>query len=213
VTLRALDRPDILLRTLIDWPTVLVFADFTCTTLCGPVVAFAGHGLGGSGLHEGAGYRFIVVGIDPKDSAAAARSMKRDQLGSNSDAIFLLPDAAQVKALTGALGYRYTYDAAHDQYAHAAAAYVLDRSAKVVRVLSGLGLDPADFRLALVEAGKGAIGTVSDQIHLLCYGFDPTQGAYNLAVSRLLSITAAVSILGLGGLVGVLVALGRRTPS
>jgi protein SCO1/2 len=213
LSVRVLDRPDVTLGSLIDRPTVLLFADYTCHTLCGPIVAFTGHALGDSGLQQGSDYQLVVIGIDPKVDPAAARSMKQAQLGPADRATFLLPDETQLKVLTEALGYRYFYDAANDQYAHAAAAYVLDRSGKVVRVLSGLGLDPVDFRLALVDAGDGKIGTISDRIHLLCYGFDPVQGAYNLAVSRLLSVTAAASVLGLGGLIGTLVMSGRRKHS
>lgn len=208
--MKAVDRPDISLGALIDRPVVLLFADYTCQTLCSPMVAFVGHALAESGLQPDRDYRLVVIGLDPKDSAADARAMRDAQLGSRTSAAFLLPDGAQIKAMTDALGYRATYDQATDQFAHPAAAYVLDHSGKVVRVLSGLGVAPADLRLALVEAGHGAVGTVSDQVHLLCYGFDPAHGMYNLAVSRLLSISAAVSVAGLGGLIGVLVMSGRR---
>ena len=34
------------------------------------------------------------------------------------------------------------------------------------------------MRLALVEAGKGAIGEIADQIRLLCYGFSASVGFY-----------------------------------
>lgn len=213
LTVHALERPDVVLKALVNRPTILIFADYTCATLCSPVIALTGHALADTGFQEGIDYQLIVIGIDPKDSDDAARAMRNAQLGPGSHATFALPDTIQLKALTDALGYRFTYDPTHDQYAHVAASYVLDRSGKVVRVLSGLGLDAADFRLALVEAGKGALGGISDQIHLLCYGFDPVQGAYNLAVSRLLSISAGVSVLGLGGLIGVLILLSRRARS
>jgi hypothetical protein len=43
----------------------------------------------------------------------------------------------------------------------------------VMRVLSALGLNPTDLRLALVDAGEGHAGSVVDRAVLLCYGFDP----------------------------------------
>src|SRR5436190_19335714 len=51
---------------------VVIFADFTCNTLCGPMVALAADALGQSGLLAGRDYRLIVLGIDPKDGAAEA---------------------------------------------------------------------------------------------------------------------------------------------
>jgi protein SCO1 len=92
LSVRVLDRPDVTLGSLIDRPTVLLFADYTCHTLCGPIVAFTGHALGDSGLQQGSDYQLVVIGIDPKVDPAAARSMKQAQLGPADRATFLLPD-------------------------------------------------------------------------------------------------------------------------
>jgi protein SCO1/2 len=81
---------------------------------------------------------------------------------------------------------------------------------RVARVLTGIGLSGDDMRLALVEAGEGRIGTVRDRIRLLCSGFDPAHGTYNVLVSRLLAATGAATLLALGGLLTVLFLMGRR---
>jgi protein SCO1/2 len=202
------------LGELISLPSVLVFADYTCTTLCGPIVAFVASALEKSGLKAGSQYRLIVVGLDPKDDAATAAQIRRDHLGDatalNDAVTFLIADQAAVTRLTTALGYRYVYDAEHDQYAHPGAAYVLRADGHVSRVLTGLGLSGSDMRLALVEAGQGRIGTLGDQVRLLCSGFDPAHGAYNLAVSRILGTVALATILMLGGGIALLALAGRR---
>jgi protein SCO1/2 len=77
-------------------------------------------------------------------------------------------------------------------------------------VLTGLGLSGADMRLALVEASAGKIGTVHDRIRLLCSAFDPAHGTYNLMVRRLLEFSAAVTVVLLGGGIGLLLLAGRR---
>jgi len=202
------------LGELISLPSVLVFADYTCTTLCGPIVAFVASALEKSGLNAGSQYRLIVVGLDPKDDAAAAAQMRRDHLGGdvalNDAATFITADQEAVTRLTAALGYRYAYDAEHDQYVHPGAAYVLRADGRVSRVLTGVGLSGSDMRLALVEAGQGRIGTLGDQVRLLCSGFDPVRGAYNLAVSRILGGVALATILVLGGGIALLALAGRR---
>jgi len=199
---------------LIARPTVLVFADYTCTTLCGPIVAFVAAALDKSGLRAGEQFGLLVVGLDPKDSAADAATMRRDHLepGGALDkaTTFATADIATVQRLTAALGYRYIYDADHDQYVHPGAAYVLRADGRVSRVLTGLGLTGYDMRLALVEASAGQVGSFADQVRLICSGFDPTRGAYNVMVSRLLAITGVATVLALGGLVGVLVLMSRR---
>jgi protein SCO1/2 len=200
------------LRTLITKPTVLVFADYTCRTLCGPVLDFVAAALEQSGLDAAGQYRLLVIGIDPKDSAADAATMRRASIDPALSRVttFLTADAKTIAALTSALGYRFKYDAADDIYVHPAAAYVLTADGHVTRVLTGLGLSGADMRLALVEAGHGKIGTFRDQVRLLCSAFDPTHGQYNAAVSRLLAIAGGTTVLALGGGIGLLALAGRR---
>jgi protein SCO1/2 len=202
------------LAALIVRPSVLVFADYTCTTLCGPIVAFAAGALEKSGLAPGTDFRLIVVGLDPKDTAADAARMRSDHLGGNAAlgaaTTFVTADQATVSRLTAALGYRYAYDEEHDQYVHPGAAYVLRADGRVSQVLTGLGLSPGDMRLALVEAGEGRIGTIGDQVRLLCSGFDPAHGSYNLLVSRVLAATGLATMLALGGGIGLLILAGRR---
>ena len=81
---------------------------------------------------------------------------------------------------------------------------------RVSHALSGLALDPADLRLAIVEAGGGRIGSVVDRVRLLCYGFDPSHGFYNLAIGRALSIGGGVTVALLAGFLGFMFRRERR---
>jgi protein SCO1/2 len=195
-------------------PALLVLADYTCKTLCGPILAMAAAELAQTGLRAGTDYRFLVVGLDPRDGAAEAATMKRAQIGDGplaAASFFLTTDAAGVKRLTDALGYRYAYDSENDQFAHPTAAFVLTSDGRVARVLSGLGLTATDLRLALVEAGEGRIGTLADRVRLLCYGFDPVAGAYSAAIRRWLMIASAATVAALFGGIAFMLTV-RRGP-
>jgi len=195
-------------------PAVLVFADYTCRTLCGPVLDFAATALRQSGLRPGSDFRLIAIGLDPKDGPGAARAMRVERIGTDDPlaraAVVLTGQAPAIAAATAALGYRYAYDAAHDQYAHPAAAYVLDAQGKVVQVLSGLGLTGNDMRLALVAAGQGHVGSLGDRIRLLCYGYDPVRGIYTERITLMLEIAAAITVAALGGAILMMNAVSRR---
>ncbi len=128
----------------------------------------------------------------------------------NGASTFAAADQPTIERLTGALGYRYVYDREHDQYVHPGAAFVLRGDGRVARVLSGLGISGTDMRLALVEAGNGHIGTIADEVRLLCSGFDPAHGMYNLVISRILAAAALVTVLLLGGGIGLLFLWERR---
>jgi protein SCO1/2 len=193
---------------------VLVFADYKCRTLCGPVVSFVTSALEHSGLRAGDQFQLLVIGLDPKNVAVDAAAMRRRHIDDNSPLLdastYVTADQPTVQTLTAALGYRFHYDADDEAYIHPAAAYVLTADGKVSRVLTGLGLSGADMRLALVEASAGKIGTVHDRIRLLCSAFDPAHGTYNLMVWRLLEFSAAVTVVLLGGGIGLLLLAGRR---
>jgi protein SCO1/2 len=208
-------------RTLADAlggkPTVLIFADYTCHTLCGPIIDFTAAALRQSGLRPGADFRLIVIGIDPKDGIGAARAMRTARIGNDDPiaaaAVFLTGDESAIHAVTAALGYRYAYDAAHDQYAHPAAAYVLDSRGAVARVLSGLGLSGTDMRLALVGAGHGQVGTFADHIRLLCYGYDAVRGIFTERITLFLQIGVLATVAALAGSIALMVAKTRRGTS
>jgi protein SCO1/2 len=197
-------------------PAVVVFADYTCRTLCGPILAFAAGALEKTGLTPGRDYHLVVLGIDPKDDGANASAFAAGRIGTNTPlaaATTLLTGRDDaIRAVTQAAGYRFAYDPARDQYAHPAAAYVVSAKGRIARVLSGVGLTGPDLRLALVEAGNGKIGGIEDQIHLLCYGFDPAKGIYTASITRLLNIGgAATAILLAGGIGAMLIVKRRRT--
>jgi protein SCO1/2 len=196
-------------------PTVLVFVDYTCRTLCGPIVSFAAAGLAASGLTPGSDFRLVLLGIDPRDGPDTARRLKESRIDPASPlyraTVTLSGDEATIGAITTAANYPFVYDATHDQYAHPAVVFVLTADGRITRVLSGLGLDGTDLRLALVVAGRGRTGSILDRIHLLCYGFDPVRGIYTSMIARTLDAAAATTFGILVAGIVVLVLRNRRS--
>lgn len=199
-------------------PALVIFADYTCRTLCGPILEFTAAGLAKSGLVPGVDYRLLVIGLNPRDGLDSARAMRAGHIESkspvNRGAVFLSGDEATIRSAANAVGLHYAYDAEHDQYAHPAAVYVVNASGHVQRVMSPLGLDGGDLRLAIVDAGGGQIGTLADRIHLLCYGYDPAKGVYTERITMLLGYAAGATLVGMAG--GILIMLARerrRMPS
>jgi protein SCO1/2 len=195
-------------------PAVVVFVDYNCRTLCGPILSFVASGLEQSGLAAGADYRLVAIGLDPKDDLQAARAAKAARVGSGTPlaaaTVMLKGEEAAITAVTAALGYRYAYDAERDQFAHPAAAFVVNPAGRVSRILSALGLDGADLRLALVEAGEGHVGSLGDRLRLLCYGFDAVRGVYTETITLWLELAAITTVLGMAVAVVVMNVKSRR---
>ena len=176
-------------------PALVIFADYTCKTLCGPILSIAAGALAAAKL-DTSDYRLIALGLNSNDGPAEADAMRRNvvPVAVAPAARLLTGDAPTIRAAAAAVGYRYRYDAAQDQFAHPAAMLTLTADGHVSRVLAALTAKPEDIRLALVEAGRGRIGTLRDQVRLLCYGFDPSAGAYTLSVHRALAAATVLTV-------------------
>jgi protein SCO1/2 len=190
-----------------DKPLVLQLAYFRCPGLC----SLSLNGLVDSlrGVPETAGGEFTVltVSFDPGDSAelaAAKRQAYLEQYGRPATERgwhFLTGGQREVKRLADAVGFRYAYDPASGEYAHASGIVVLTPDGKVSRYLFGVEYDPRDLRLALVEASEGKIGSPVDSVLLYCLSYDPVTGKYRLAALGTMRIAGALTV----GIVGVLV--------
>ncbi|SJZ93082.1 SCO family protein [Consotaella salsifontis] len=191
--------------------SLFLFVDYTCTSICGPALAMASSSLQNPALAD-LDVGLVVVGIDPKDGPREARVMRDAQINPSSKlarrASFLTADEATVARLTEAVGYRYRYDPDTDQFAHPAGTLLVNDHGTLLRVVASLALDPDNLRLTLVDAGKGRVGTLLDQVVLRCYGFDPATGLYNSQVWLLLRIGGGLIVVLLAGL---MIALSRSS--
>jgi len=193
-------------------PVLLLPVDYTCGNVCDPMLSLSAAALEATGLVAGRDYGFVLVGLDPRDDAAAARRMLAADLGAAPSPVrprALVGTAAAVETLTRALGYGYVPDPGTDSIAHPAAAILLTPEGRVARILSPLALNGRDLRLALVEAGEGRTGSLGDRLALLCYGFDAARGIYTPLVRRILAVAGVATVLGIGLLVLLLARAGR----
>lgn len=205
------DRPTTLGQALAGHPALLLPVDYTCGNVCDPMVSMSADALAATGLSPDA-YALVLVGIDPRDDAAAARRMIEATLGERAAAVrpraVIISDAALAR-LTGALGYTAVYDPGTDSFAHPAAALLLAGDGRVARVLSPLALTGRDLRFALTEAGEGRVGGLADRLALLCYGYDAARGVYTPLVQRILTVAGLVTVLAIGLLILGLTRLAR----
>ena len=167
-------------------------------------------------LEPGRDYRVLVVSIDPRErpadaAAAKMRAMTRLAAGRLSAATrFLTGPESSSAALMDAIGFRYRWDPQLQQYAHASGIALLTPDGRLARWLAGIGLEPADLRLALAEAGRGGIGGLADRLLLLCAHYDPRTGRYTSVVDGALKIGGLIIVLALAIPIALAVARERR---
>ena len=196
-------RPTTLGASLQGRPTVLLFEDYRCTTLCGPALAIAGHALQASGLTPGRDAALVTIGLNPRETPADARALRdarlRDEPQWRAAARLLTGRQAEITAAAGALGYGYAYDPTSGQYTHPVAAFVLTPDGRLSRVLDQVSLTGSSVRAAIKDARGGALGEVVDQLALICHGISVAAGRYNGAVALALKLAALATLAAMGG--------------
>lgn len=190
-----------------DTPVLLTFAYSRCPMLCPLVLEGLVRSLRPLSWDVGKQFRMLTVSIDPHETPEQAAEKKRKlvadygRAGAAEGWHFLVGDPEAVRRLTDAVGFRYGYDAEHDQFAHVAVLMVLTPRGKLSRYLYGIDYTPRDVRLALVEASENKIGTLADQLLLFCYHYDPTTGKYGMAAMTSLRVAGLLTVVGLAAFV------------
>lgn len=185
-------------------PVVLALVYYQCPMLCTQVLSGLAGSLQGVPFTVGKEYEVVIVSFNPGETPAMAVERKKDFVsrfirGRDPAHIhFLTGRESSIKALTGAVGFRYAYDEATGQYAHPASIMVTTADGRMSRYLYGVEFAPRDLKLALVEASAGQIGTVVDQALLLCYHYDPQAGRYGFVIMNIIRAAGALTVLVMG---------------
>jgi protein SCO1/2 len=190
-------------------PVVIALVYYDCPMLCTLVLNGMVRTFRALSLHLGQDYEVITVSIDPRETPELAARKKAEYLKTfaagepGPEAAegwhFLTGDQASIDALARTVGFRYAYDAASDEFAHASGLIVATPQGVLSHYLYGVEYITRDLRLALVEASQGRVGGLIDQVLLLCYHYDPSTGRYGFAVVtavRSAGILTVVLILG-----------------
>lgn len=166
----------------------------------------------------GKDFVMVSISIDPAESSQKAKATHHkysQDLFDHHDPKgwqFWVGTSESIRQLTDAVGFRYTYDAKHNQFNHPSAAIFIAAGGKITRYVFEIGFVPETLRMAFIEAGEGRIGTPLDMIALWCVHYDPNENKYTTSARKLMTFG--------GGVFVVLVLLGtvpywirRRTPA
>ena len=199
-------------------PVVVAPVYFDCPMLCNQVLSGLVGSIRGQSLVLGQDFEVVAVSFDPREGPEAAANKKQvvlTDLRRKDDPVAaaglqpLTGERAQLEQVMDALGFRYAFDEATNQFAHAAGVMVATPEGKLSHYFYGIEYAPRDLKLALVESSGGKIGSAVDKLILYCYHYDPTTGKYGPAIMNIMRVAG---VLTLAGLVGLIVVLRRRQP-
>jgi len=187
-------------------PVVFVPAYYRCRLICNRVLDSVFDGLKkiDSKFRPSDHFEVVVLSMDPTETAEIAFTKKDSMLStlgrrrSVGGWHFLTGSQENIAKVMDSIGYRYIFDEKRDEYLHATGIMILTPDGTVSRYLLGIRYMPTDLELSLVESSKNNIGSITDQIKLLCYTYDPHTGQYTLVVIRLVQGGALLTIFSLG---------------
>jgi protein SCO1/2 len=198
-------------------PMILNLVYYQCPMLCGEVLSGLESALRVLKFDVGKEFDVLTVSFDPKETPEMASAKKAEYLkrygrpGAAAGWHFLTGPQSSIDALTSAAGFQYQYDPKSGQFAHATAIMVLTPEGKIAQYYYGVEFAPKDLRLGLIQASENKIGTVVDQVLLYCYHYDPDTGKYGAIISRVLQLSAGLTILILGAFLVVMFRMGPTT--
>jgi len=199
-------------------PVVLAFVYYDCPMLCTQVLNGMVTSFRVLPFQVGKEFDVVTVSFDPRETSSLATSKKHVYINYLPEKMrpaamngwhFLTGDQANIAKLTEAAGFRYHYDEATKQFAHASGIMVITPQGKLSRYFYGVEYAPRDLRLGLIESSANKIGSPVDQLLLYCYHYDPATGKYGAAVMKIMRIAGVLTVLSI---ITMLLAMKARSP-
>jgi protein SCO1/2 len=184
------DSQKVVLTDLIDKPTVLNFVYYRCPGICSPLMEGLADVMNKSDLKPGEDYQVLTISFDPTETIDLAVRKKANYLNltDKKEEIakgwkFFVSDSASIAKAAQAVGFKYKKTG--NDFLHAASVIVVSPKGKITRYLNGLYFLPFEFKMAVIEAGKGTSGPTINKILQYCYSYDPKGQTYVLNVTKL----------------------------
>lgn len=197
-------------------PVIISLVYYECPMLCNQVLNGLAGALKTLSFDVGKEFDVVTVSFDARETPQLAAAKKDSYMarynrpGAEKGWHFLTGDQKSIDALTKAIGFRYAYDAATNQFAHASGIMLTTPEGKLARYFYGIEYAPKEFRLGIIEASQNKIGTPVDQLLLYCFHYDPATGKYGLAIMNVVKLAGVATVIGM---VALFVFMRRREGS
>jgi protein SCO1 len=175
----------VLLKDLVNKPTVIDFVYFNCAGICTPLMMEVSDVIGKVKYEPGYDYNVISISIDQNETTKMAAEKKRAMLGFCEKVIpdsawtFLTGDSASIYTLTNAAGFGFVRNRAGIQ--HQGVLIFVDKTGKIVQYLSPgyikesaeFKILPSEFELAVEKAANGEVTSTLTKVLQTCSRYIP----------------------------------------
>jgi protein SCO1/2 len=192
-------------------PVVMLPVFYRCPGICAREFAAIASSLGGFKKHfAGRDFDVVVLGIDPKETPALAAAKKDEVLDmylggkataerralAEKGAHFLTGTLPEIRKVTDALGFRFTYDPTNGSIVHPQGLMVITPAGQISQYFLGEEYPQQVLLDAILEAGKNGIGYKDDRpFFLACIQIDPLTGKRSLNIMNTVKTAGVVTML------------------
>jgi protein SCO1/2 len=163
----------VVLRDIIDKPTILNLVYFRCPGTCSPLMWGVSKFIDEVDLEMGKDYQVLTISFDPtedielgiKKKANYVSSLKHKERGDHW--YFFVSDSANIAQLCESVGFHYRW--INSAYVHPTGLMALAADGKITRYLRGMEFLPFDIKITMVEAADGKIGPSINRLLAICY--------------------------------------------
>jgi protein SCO1/2 len=193
------DGKRIQLKELIRGPTILAPVYYHCPNVCNFLLQNIAGALGKLSAVPGKEYVVLAISFDETENPSLASERKRIYLQMIGKPFpseawrFLTGDAANIRQLTDAVGFRFRREG--NDFEHPVALIILSQEGKIIRYLYGTDILPFDLKMALLESSEGRVGPTVSKVMRFCFSYDPKGRRYvfnTLKVTGIATITFAL---------------------
>ncbi len=206
------DGKTVLLKDIINKPTLIALVYYECPGLCNPMQNELAWTIDKLQLEPGKDFQVVSISFDSKETPAIAAKWKKNYLLTikrkfdPNNWLFLTGDSLNIKKLTDACGFRFK--PAQKQFVHAATLIAISPQGKISRYIFGTNFNPFDVKMALLEAESGKTSPTISKMLEFCFSYDPAGRQYTLNVTR---IVGSIMLIGIGIFMSVLFMKKKRT--
>lgn len=193
----------VLLKDIIDKPTVISFVYYECPGLCSPLLEGVAEVISRTTLDIGTEYQVLTISFDPSEATelAVGKKASYSELVENKDVQngwkYFTGDQENIDKLLGTFGYQIKKEG--DDYIHPAAIMVVSPEGKITRYLHGTYFLPFDLKMAVVEAQDGKSGPTINKVLQFCFSYDAEGKTYVFNVTKISGTIILILALALFG--------------
>lgn len=163
----------VILRDIINKPTILNLVYYRCPGTCSPLMWGVSKFIDEVDLEMGKDYQVLTISFDPTENIDLGIKKKANYVSSlkhkeRADAwYFFVSDSANIANLCESVGFHYRW--INTAYVHPTGLMALAADGKITRYLRGMEFLPFDIKITMVEAADGKIGPSINRLLAICY--------------------------------------------